>query len=86
MWHCGIDDLSPCKQPYTRNTLSRIFGPRLGVTAYAGEPFEVGHLVRSSGLTGPALHARLTEVVQRALYQLKPLAEKEHASNVASLR
>ncbi|KAM7539787.1 hypothetical protein Aperf_G00000023922 [Anoplocephala perfoliata] len=86
LWHCGIDDISPCEEPYGRNTITRILGPRLGVTAYAGTPFEVGHLVRNSKLTGSALHHRLTEVVQTALYQLKPLAEREHAKNIANLK
>nr|CDS33985.1 tafazzin [Hymenolepis microstoma] len=86
VWHCGIDNLSPCKEPYVRNTIRGVFGPRLAVTAYAGEPFEVGHLVRNSKCTGPDLHARLTEIVQRELYKLKPLAEDEHAKNAVSVK
>ncbi|KAM3180388.1 hypothetical protein ACTXT7_016381 [Hymenolepis weldensis] len=86
LWHCGVDDISPCVEPYTRNAISGIFGPRLGVTAYVGEPFEVGHLVRNSKLTSSDLHARLTEVVQCELYKLKPLAEEEHMKNIASLK
>lgn len=86
IWHCGIDDISPCQEPYTRNTIRRVFGPRLCVTAYVGAPFEVGHLVRNFKLTGPDLHARLTEVVQVELYKLKSLAEEEHAKNISNLK
>ncbi|KAL5966653.1 hypothetical protein TSMEX_005618 [Taenia solium] len=85
IWHCGIDEMSPCKEPYVRHTLSRLLGPRISVTALVGAPFEVGDLVRKSIDTGTNLYSRLTASVQRALYQLKPIAEAEHAKHKASL-
>ena len=86
IWHCGMDEISPCKDPYVWNTLIRLFGPRLAVTACIGTPFEVANLVKKSRDTGAALHARLTASVQRALYQLKPVAEAEHARHLVSLK
>ncbi|KAL5112647.1 hypothetical protein TcWFU_008071 [Taenia crassiceps] len=50
IWHCGIDEMSPCKEPYARHTLARLFGPRLCVTALIGAPFEVRNLARKSGV------------------------------------
>lgn len=50
-----------------------------------GSPFEVGNVLRRSGEKGSALHARLTSIVQKALYDLKPVAEAEHAKHVATL-
>ncbi|VDM16648.1 unnamed protein product [Hydatigera taeniaeformis] len=85
IWHCGIDEMSPCEEPYVRRTLTRLFGPPLSVTVLVGSPFEVGYLARKSGRTGASLYTCLTASVQHALYQLKPTAEAEHAKHKASL-
>ncbi|KAL3319016.1 hypothetical protein Ciccas_002316 [Cichlidogyrus casuarinus] len=87
IYHLGADEVAPIVQPYTLQVIKRMFGPPRHFTVVVGRPFTLPDEVRRSGDTSKSekesIYAKLTDICQNALYNLRKEALDEHSRHIA---